>query len=128
MDPLKVEGGKGTVELGADGVIRLVWKHKVTIEESDAQAAMKAVNDVARGSKYPMVVDMANTEYVSRQARGVFSIPCAASRIALLGSSPVDRILVNFFLGVSIPPCPTRFFTSRTDAMTWLLGDHSRGQ
>lgn len=125
MDPLKVEGGKGTVELGADGVIRLVWKHRVTIEESDAQAAMRAVNDVGRGSEYPMLVDMASTEYVSRQARAVFSIPCAASRIALLGSSPVDRILVNFFLGVCIPPCPTRFFTSRSDAMTWLVRDHS---
>jgi len=125
VDPITVEGGKGTVELGADGVIHLVWKNKVTIEASDAQAAMRAVNDVGRGSEYPMVVDMASTEYVSRQARAVFSIPCAASRIALLGSSPVDRILVNFFLGVCVPPCPTRFFTSRSEAMTWLLQDHS---
>ncbi len=75
MDPLKVEGGKGTVELGADGVIRLVWKHKVTIEELDAQAAMRAVDDVGRGSRYPIVVDMASTEYVSRQARAVFPSP-----------------------------------------------------
>ena len=75
MDPITVEGGKGTVELGADGVIHLVWKNKVTIEASDAQAAMRAVNDVGRGSEYPMVVDMASTEYVSRQARAVFFHP-----------------------------------------------------
>ena len=67
-----------------------------------------------------MLVDMATTSSVTRAARAVFSIPCAASRIALLGASPVDRVLANFFLGVHIPPCPTRFFTSRSEAMNWL--------
>jgi hypothetical protein len=70
-----------------------------------------------------MLVDMATTEAVTRMARSVFSIPCAANRIALLGSSPVDRILANFFLGVHIPPCPTKFFTSRTESMDWLQQD-----
>ncbi|WP_461163197.1 DUF7793 family protein [Arthrobacter sp. R4-81] len=120
MEALTVEGGKGTVKLGADGIIHLVWNAKVHIEAVDAHAAMAAVNVVGNGSEYPMLVDMATTESVHRHARAVFSIPCAASRIALLGTSPVDRVLANFFLGVHIPPCPTRFFTSRNDAMLWL--------
>lgn len=121
MEPIVVEGGKGTVTLGADDVIHLVWKQNAKIEAADAQAAMAAVNRIGNGSEYPMLVDMATTESVSREARSVFSIPCAASRIALLGTSPVDRLLANFFLSVHIPPCPTRFFTSRPEAMTWLL-------
>lgn len=120
MEPVLVDGGKGTVELGNDGVIHLVWEPKVRIEVEDARAAMAAVNRVAGDGNYPMLVDMATTENVSIQARAVFSIPCAANRIALLGSSPVDRILANFFLGVHVPPCPTRFFTSRNESMTWL--------
>lgn len=123
MEAVTVEGGKGTVELGPDGIIHLVWKARVHIEAVDAHAAMAAVNTVGDGSEYPMLVDMATTESVHRQARAVFSIPCAASRIALLGTSPVDRVLANFFLGVHIPPCPTRFFTSRNDAMHWLTQD-----
>lgn len=125
MEPIIVEGGKGAVTLGADDVIHLVWKPSVRIEAADARAAMAAVNETAEGSEYPMLVDMATTASVSRQARAVFSIPCAASRIALLGSSPVDRVLANFFLGVHIPPCPTRFFTSRTEAMEWLLEERA---
>lgn len=121
VEPIAVEGGKCTVELRGDGVIHLVWKPKVHIEAADAHAAMAAVNEVGKGSEYPMLVDMATTESVHRDARAVFSIPCAASRIALLGSSPVDRVIANFFLGVHIPPCPTRFFTSRSEAMSWLL-------
>ncbi len=64
-----------------------------------------------------MLVDRTATESLSRQARSVFGIRCAASHIALLGSSPVDRILANWSLGVQNLPCPTRFFTSRTEAM-----------
>jgi hypothetical protein len=108
------------VDLRSDGIIHLIWEPKVRIELQDAEAAMAAVNWIAGDSTYPMLVDMATTEDVTRAARSVFSIPCAANRIALLGASPVDRIIANFFLGVHIPPCPTRFFTSRTESMTWL--------
>jgi hypothetical protein len=124
MEPVMVDGGKGTVELRSDGLIHLIWEPKVRIEQEDAKAAMAAVNEIAGDLTYPMLVDMATTESVTRAARSVFSIPCAANRIALLGASPVDRILANFFLGVHIPPCPTRFFTSRTESMTWLQQDN----
>jgi hypothetical protein len=120
MEPVIVYGGKGTVELRSDGLIHLIWEPKVRIEQEDAKAAMAAVNEIAGDMTYPMLVDMATTESVTRAARSVFSIPCAANRIALLGASPVDRILANFFLGVHIPPCPTRFFTSRTESLKWL--------
>ncbi len=126
MEPITVKGGKGTVDLDDDRYIQLVWNRSVRIEEVDAQEAMAAVNVVADGGEYPMLVDMATTESVSRQARAVFSIPCAASRIALLGSSPVDRVLANFFLSLHVPPCPTRFFTSRDDAMAWLLAEPAK--
>lgn len=120
VEPIVIDGGKGTVSLGSDGVIHLVWKSNVSIDRRDSEAAMAMVNEISGGSEYPMLVDMATTESVSRDARAVFSIPCAANRIALLGSSPVDRVLANFFLGIYTPPCPTRFFTSRIDAMAWL--------
>ncbi|MDP9985558.1 hypothetical protein J2S98_000702 [Arthrobacter oryzae] len=120
MEPVMVDGGKGTVELRADGIIHLIWEPSVRIEVEDATAAMAAVNRIAGEGTYHMLVDMATTENVSIQARSVFSIPCAANRIALLGASPVDRIIANFFLGVHVPPCPTRFFTSRSDSMKWL--------
>ena len=120
MESLEVEGGKGVVSLESTGLIHLSWASGVRIEEADARAAMAAVNKIAGDAEYPMLVNMAMTSSVSRAARAVFSIPCAASRIALLGASPVDRILANFVLGVHIPPCPTRFFTSWTEAMNWL--------
>ncbi|MET3176721.1 UNVERIFIED_ORG: hypothetical protein ABIB52_004596 [Arthrobacter sp. UYCu721] len=121
MERTEVEGGKGTVALQEDGIIHLLWDSKVKIEATDAHAAMATVNIIADGAEYPLLVDMTATASLSRQARSVFGIRCAASRIGLLGSSPVDRILANWSMGLQNLPCPTRFFNSRTEAINWLL-------
>lgn len=123
MAPLIADGGKSSVELREDGFLHLRWQPGAHIQVEDAHAAMAKVNEVCRQEHHPMLVDMAAVASVSREARGVWSIPCSATRIALLGKSPVDRVLANFFLGVHIPPCPTRFFTSRTEALDWLGAD-----
>lgn len=120
MPARRIDGGKATLELLPNGILHLEWDRDCTITEEDAEFAMEAVNGLAEGYDHPMLVDMETTRTVTRGARLVFAIPCSASRIALLGSSPVDRMIANFFLGVNSPPCPTRFFTSRHMAMAWL--------
>lgn len=121
--PETVDGGKGSVVLRDDGLVHLLWSPGINIEVEDARAAMAKVNEICRGVPHPMLVDMATVASVSREARSIWSIPCDAARIALLGRSPVDRVLANFFLGVHIPPCPTRFFTSRDEATDWLYAE-----
>ena len=121
MNPITVDGGKGTVELDAKGVLHLVWLPGTILEAADVHAAMAQVNEIADGAEYPMLIDISNTQAVTRQAKSVFSIKCAASRIALLGSSPVNRVIANFALARRTLPCPTRFFASRDDAMNWLV-------
>ena len=121
MKPITVDGGKGTVELDAEEVLNLVWQPGTVLEADDVHAAMATVNELAAGAEYPMLIDIANTQAVTRQARSVFSVKCAASRIALLGSSPVTRVIANFAMARRTLPCPTRFFTSRDEAMWWLL-------
>jgi hypothetical protein len=109
-----------TLILDADGLLRLTWARGASITEADAESAMERVNVLCGESYHPMLVDMATTADVSRPARAVFGRPCQASRIALLGSSPVDRVIANFFLGITKVPCPTKFFTSERDALAWL--------
>lgn len=121
MDPVTAAGSKASVKLGTDGLLRLHWLPGVDIQEQDALWAMDQVNELCQKEHHPMLVDMAEVASVSRDARRVWSIPCSASRIALLGRSSVDRVLANFFLGVHVPPCPTRFFTSRSEAIDWLM-------
>jgi hypothetical protein len=121
MKPITVDGGKGTVELDPEGILHLVWKPGTVLEADDVHAAMAKVNEVADGAEYPMLIDIENTQAVTRQARSAFSVRCAASRIALLGSNPVTRVIANFAMARRTLPCPTRYFTSRNEAMYWLL-------
>ncbi|MDQ1053845.1 hypothetical protein QE394_001773 [Arthrobacter sp. SORGH_AS 212] len=121
MKPVTVDGGKGMVELADEGFLHLVWEQGTVLEAADVHAAMAKVNELADGAEYPMLIDMANTQSVTRQAKSVFSIKCAASRIALLGSSPVNRVVANYAMARRTLPCPTRFFTSRNEALSWLL-------
>ncbi|MEO5317372.1 STAS/SEC14 domain-containing protein [Arthrobacter sp. CC3] len=113
-------GTEAGLALGADGVLRLTWPRGAVITAEDAERAMLRVNQLCGDERHPMLVDMATTADVSRGARAVFGRPCQASRIALLGASPVDRVLANFFLGINAVPCPTKFFTSERDAIAWL--------
>lgn len=105
------------------GVVRLTWATGLHITEHHATAAMQLVDRVNDGTERPLLVDMAGTASLARPARMVFGRRCSASRIALLGKSPVDRVIANFALGVSAVPVPTRFFTSEPLAMAWLCRD-----
>ena len=111
-----------------EGFVRLLWPVGAKITGPSAQQAFDEVNRICAGTRRPMLVDMATTKSVAREARTVFGRPSAASRIALLGKSPVDRVIANFTLGVSEVPCPTRFFTDREKAMEFLReGSRDRG-
>ncbi|MDR6987563.1 hypothetical protein J2Y66_002045 [Paenarthrobacter nitroguajacolicus] len=125
MKPITVEGGKGTVELKAEGVLHLVWKPGTVLAADDVHAAIAKINEVAGDAEYPMLIDITNTQAVTRQAKSAFSIKCAASRIALLGTNPVSRVIANFAMARRSMPCPTRFFKSRDEALAWLLGASS---
>jgi hypothetical protein len=122
MEAQIIDGGKGTLALRPDGVLHVLWKPQVSLDEVDVTAAMAMVNDVCQGSSRPLLVEMANVKTVSHAARAAFSTPSAASRIALLGSNPVDRVIAGF-RGPNSHPCPTQFFTSKTEAVDWLLKD-----
>ncbi len=103
-----------------DGLILLRWPKGAAIDAAGARAAFDDVNAMSADTHRPMLVDMALVKSVSRGARGVFGEPSAASRIALLGRSPVDRVIANFTLGIQKVPCPTKFFTDHDQAMDFL--------
>jgi hypothetical protein len=109
-----------SLTIDEQGLLLLRWPAGVKITGTSARQAFDDVNTICNGTRRPMLVDMELTKSVTREARAVFGEPCAASRIALLGRSPVDRVIANFSLGVSRIPCPTKFFTDRNAAMAFL--------
>lgn len=115
--------GKATLHLGVDDVLCLAWEPGVFLDGFVVDTAMAKVNEICEGTPRPLLVIMSNVA-LNHDARTAFSKPSAASRIALLGSTPVDWMTANFRGRRACPyPCPTKFFTERSEAMKWLLLD-----
>lgn len=112
---------KGTPEL-AHGFLRLRWSAGQTIGVDEAHCAAAAVDALGQGGSLPMLIHVEKVSF-TREARKVFPTPGSVSRIALLGSSPVDYAIALFLLRVSPLPCPVAYFTSSRKAMTWLRRD-----
>lgn len=119
MTEVLIDGARGSVLLH-DGVLHVRWTPGLAICEDAANAVISAVNQLSNGQPHALLVDMAATASMSRGARRVFARPSLATRVALLGSSPVDRVIANFFLGIHVPAAPTRYFTCVEEAMEWL--------
>jgi len=108
------------------GIVRLTWAHGLQITEQLATDAMRLVDHINAGTERPLLVDMTGTATLTRPARVTFTRRCSASMIALLGNSPVDRVIANFALGASSVPVPTRYFTSEPTALAWLSRGDAR--
>ncbi|WP_258805745.1 STAS/SEC14 domain-containing protein [Pseudarthrobacter sp. NS4] len=118
---VSVGSGKAEVFLDEHGILQLKWSRQAIIHSSDAEGAVQMVNELRGQTERPLLVDMATTSEVSRGARAVFAQPCQASHVALPGASPVDKVIANFVLAMNKTARPKRFFTSRTEAMEWLM-------
>lgn len=108
------------VRMDPMGIVRLTWAEGLRITEQLAKDAMALVDEANADREWPLLVDMTGTAALTRDARMAFMRRCSASRIALLGRSPVDRVIANFAMGRNSVPVPTRFFTSEPAAVAWL--------
>jgi hypothetical protein len=109
---------KGILEL-CDGYLQLRWRSGQTIEVDEAQCAVAAIDTLRQGKSLPVLIRVEGVTF-TREARKVFPSPGSVSRMALLGSSPVDYAIALFLLRFSPLPCPVAYFTSLKKAMTWL--------
>lgn len=110
--------GKGTMELSG-GVLHLRWKPGAYIGIDVARAALEAIATLGGGVRRPMLVELQGVTH-SAAARKEFPSASHISRMALLGSSPVDRVIAMFRLTLVHAGFPIRYFTSSEKAMVWL--------
>ncbi|WP_216699816.1 STAS/SEC14 domain-containing protein [Arthrobacter sp. H5] len=101
-------------------MIRLVLPGETHITGEIAEATAAQARSEAGGFQRPILLIITGVQSISREARAVFSRSQSASAIAVVGESPVDRVIANFLLGGTPPPCPTRFFTAEESAVAWL--------
>lgn len=105
-----------------DGIFRLQLPTGVHINGDMARKVADQLRVLTAGRPVPMLLRLTGVGSVSRGARGVCKDADSVSACALVGESPVDRVIANFLLGGAAPKCPIQFFTSESEANLWLEG------
>jgi hypothetical protein len=118
--------GAVTLRLEQQGYVRCDWRRGTRITGQLARTGIKRLDELNDGIKRPLLVDMRGTASLTREGRQAFAEEYSASKVALLGESPVDRVIANFTLSVITMSIPTRYFTSEPAALAWLIGDDAR--
>lgn len=94
----------------------------------DLEFARAIINDAREllgdDAPAPSLVEPGNVKEFTREARTFFAESAenqaVSSSVALMVESPATRIIGNVFLKVSKPRIPTKLFTNRESARSWL--------
>lgn len=89
-----------------------------------ARENTQTVRTLSGDQVYPILVDIRKIRSISKEARDHFAMrdrKPGVLAIAMLVSSPLSRIIGNFFLGLNQPVVPTRMFTDRDQAERWIV-------
>jgi hypothetical protein len=95
----------------------------VSIGEEDALRILHASFELTKHRQYVVLVDMALVKDVTPEARRVLSSARNILAAAMLGSSPMDRMLSAPYEHAVYP---SAYFTDATEALRWLRLLHDR--
>jgi hypothetical protein len=99
----------------------------MTLEDGKESTRISA--EMVNHTPRPLLCDLTNVVKMTQDCRRHFAGPEHAktfSKAALIVTSPISRIIGNFFLGLNKPLKPTRLFTNKGDALVWLKEDVSQ--
>ncbi|MET4059073.1 hypothetical protein ABIB35_000602 [Arthrobacter sp. UYP6] len=108
------------VGLAPEGHIFLVLPPGEVVTAAMAADAAAEVARLGGTRSVPVLLVLTGVEAITRGARTVFGSAGSLAAVAVLGVSPVDRVIANFLLGGSAQPCPTRYFSTKQEALGWL--------
>ena len=80
------------------------------------------IGELAGDRRAAVVLHLTGIASVSRTARAAFAAIDNVSSWALVGESPVDRLLGNFLLGAEFRSARAEYFMSDREALDWLAG------
>jgi hypothetical protein len=115
------------LELLPSGVVLVRWPQDSTIEETDALATISRIEGLSGDEPRPLLVDMHGMRYASSAALNQFAKTLPTTRMALVGTSPVEQTIVQFFRAIHQPSYPASYFSQDSKALEWLADGHPSG-
>jgi hypothetical protein len=128
MQPVQFAAAASNVsaDLISDGVVRIALRPGARMTAVDWALAREKLLALTGGRPSVVLLQVTGVGSVSREAVSFYSEASAVRAFAILGSSPVDRVIAHRMLGLHRmlelhwPERPTQFFTDAREAMSWL--------
>jgi len=111
--------------LDEDTVFRVECFPGADITIINAQRASKVLKEYAGNVEHNHIIDLKGVGSVDKSARDHFSKSresetARTKAVAIIVSSPVSRVIANFFIGFNKPKRPVRIFNSVDEAKKWF--------
>lgn len=109
--------------LRPDNITQIECAPNTIMTLEDARLSTKILGEMVSQNPLPLLCDLTNVVKMEQACRRHFAGPEHAKvflRCALIVTSPISKIIGNFFLGANKPLRPTRLFTSVEDGLSWL--------
>lgn len=102
------------------GICRITLRPNARITEEDGSRTREELLALTGGARGGVLLEITGVGSVSREAISVYSSAVTVSAFAILGTSPVDRVIAHGLLGLPLPACPSQYFTDEAAALDWL--------
>lgn len=109
-----------SVEDTGEGVLRITLRPGRRITAEDGALVRERYLALTAGTGAAVLLQVIGVESVSRDAVRFFSEAATITAFAILGSTPVDRVIAHGRHGLPAPQCPTRYFSDEPEALGWL--------
>lgn len=112
-----------TIIFDSSGIVKCCIHDGYFLELVDAKENIEAIKQFANGNALPVLVDIRQSKGGSKESRAYFAseeVGKIQSACALLVTSPLSRLIGNFFIGFNKTKFPTKLFSSEENAMIWL--------
>ncbi|MHA7240546.1 hypothetical protein [Arthrobacter sp. TMS1-12-1] len=110
--------GRHCVEV-RDGLLVLWWAPGSLLTLPDVLAAYEGLRSLSDGYVLPLVVHLQGLAGIASAARLIILEGALTSRIAFVGTGPVDQVIAAFLAHAL---SETRYFESAPDAEAWARG------
>jgi hypothetical protein len=111
------------LRLHEDGFAELLIKNNAVYDTKDILDGKNFCVTNLPGKKIYFLMEIEGEVYTTKEARELAASPQHASHhgaIAICSNMLAHKILGNMYIKINRPQAPTRFFSKRTEAFSWL--------
>lgn|SRR5574343_57819 len=120
----KMEADTFKLTVHPNGYTELLIKHNAIFDVNDIQESKKLIIQELKEKKAYILVEAEGTFYTSKEARELGASDTHATHhgaIAFCSDKLAYKLLGKLYIRINRPKVPTKYFTARKEAISWLL-------